>query len=630
MKKFLVFIVFAFVLISVHSQAKRDSLVVLLKQNINDTIRINTLCELSSRNITNNIDQRLFWLFEALTIADNNNLSEKSALVNMLIGRTYMENSDSLNGFKYFKYADKYYKEKGSNQEQVMMMLNYGFAYASLNCNDKGIEYYYKALVITDEDEKKAHIYCLLGSSYIYLGDYELALKNLFKGSVLAEKTGSQIILTEINMNLGGIYYILKDYDKALTYFTSAAEEKQKIGDTESLVVLYHNIGSLLCSLKKNDEATAVFQKALLLAKEIDDKQSISAILGQLGVVSADKGDNEKAIAFFKEAISNDVANKNPSLYSNLGQAYQDTGNYDLAIANYKKGIDIAVEKKQLESVKNIAKKISYYYRNKRDYKKSLEFQDVYLEMKDSLLNEQIVNRINEVQNKHKYEKQANKILVLEKENEIKELRLSRKNSQIILLILGSFLFVSVIILLIQRYKYIKKRSSILILQQEKIHLQEKELLELEQKNLESQLNKKNNELASHIMQVSEKNSFFEQMIQKLLDLSKYLKKENQNKLDNLISELRANTQNDIWQEFDIRFTEIQQDFYEKLNSKHPDLSTAERRLCAFLRMNMTSKEIANITHQSPGSIDTARSRLRKKLNITDPNINLNTFISNI
>jgi DNA-binding CsgD family transcriptional regulator len=71
-----------------------------------------------------------------------------------------------------------------------------------------------------------------------------------------------------------------------------------------------------------------------------------------------------------------------------------------------------------------------------------------------------------------------------------------------------------------------------------------------------------------------------------------------------------------IWKEFEICFENVYNDFYTKLNEKLPDITLREKRLCAFLKMNMCTKEIAAITFQTPNSIDVAKHRLRKKIGI--------------
>jgi len=69
--------------------------------------------------------------------------------------------------------------------------------------------------------------------------------------------------------------------------------------------------------------------------------------------------------------------------------------------------------------------------------------------------------------------------------------------------------------------------------------------------------------------------------------------------------------------------------FYNTLNSKFPDLTPNELKLCAFLRLNMSTKEIAAITYQSYNSLSTARYRLRKKLGL-DEHTNLITYLNQL
>jgi DNA-binding CsgD family transcriptional regulator len=66
------------------------------------------------------------------------------------------------------------------------------------------------------------------------------------------------------------------------------------------------------------------------------------------------------------------------------------------------------------------------------------------------------------------------------------------------------------------------------------------------------------------------------------------------------------------------------------LRKQYPQLSPADEKLCAFLRLNMSSKEIAAITQQSIKSVEVARARLRKKLNLTNTSSNLVTHLSNL
>jgi len=95
------------------------------------------------------------------------------------------------------------------------------------------------------------------------------------------------------------------------------------------------------------------------------------------------------------------------------------------------------------------------------------------------------------------------------------------------------------------------------------------------------------------------------------------------------ISKFNLRSDENFWQEFGSRFENVYETFYLKLNQLFPELTSGEKKLCAFLRLNLSSKDIAAITFKDPQSIDMARYRLRKKLNLKQEE-NLIEFLMNI
>ena len=87
-------------------------------------------------------------------------------------------------------------------------------------------------------------------------------------------------------------------------------------------------------------------------------------------------------------------------------------------------------------------------------------------------------------------------------------------------------------------------------------------------------------------------------------------------KLLGAISKLKSLIQGQEWKEFELRFEEEHGKFRESLIKKHPELTPNEIKLCTFLRLDMSSKEISEITQQSVRALETARSRMRKKLGL--------------
>ena len=79
---------------------------------------------------------------------------------------------------------------------------------------------------------------------------------------------------------------------------------------------------------------------------------------------------------------------------------------------------------------------------------------------------------------------------------------------------------------------------------------------------------------------------------------------------------------------FEINFDKSHQEFYEKLSKNYPNLTSKDLRLCAYLKMNLSSKEIAPLLGISSQSVDVSRHRLRKKLNLGSKDNLTNILIS--
>lgn len=145
-------------------------------------------------------------------------------------------------------------------------------------------------------------------------------------------------------------------------------------------------------------------------------------------------------------------------------------------------------------------------------------------------------------------------------------------------------------------------------------------------------LEQKNKELALHAMYLRKNSEFGTQLIKMLNELDKAMEDNNgaaHNQLKQIVQEVSVNNNQHIVKHFEDYFVELNPGYTSKLLQQFPKLSPAEIRLSIFLRMNMSSKDIANILCQSNDSIKVARKRLRKKLNLKSKE-NLTTFLMSI
>lgn len=152
----------------------------------------------------------------------------------------------------------------------------------------------------------------------------------------------------------------------------------------------------------------------------------------------------------------------------------------------------------------------------------------------------------------------------------------------------------------------------------------------VEKKSLQEELELQNREMTTKMMYLLKKNEFLNTIAERLTEIKRKALPENQKAIQKLIVEMRQKKDDDIWNEFEAYFTKVNPEFYSKLNQLFPDLTPNEKKLCAFLRLNMSTKDISSITYQSVNSIAVSRSRLRKKLNIQGEDKKLINFLSTI
>jgi len=139
----------------------------------------------------------------------------------------------------------------------------------------------------------------------------------------------------------------------------------------------------------------------------------------------------------------------------------------------------------------------------------------------------------------------------------------------------------------------------------------------------------KNRELATIAMNILQNNEFNIKIFEKIKNIEKDYATENKElsiKLKSINKEIALKIKGEAWQHFDNYFKKVHPDFSKNLIFKFPALSPAELKLASFLRLKLSTKEIASITFLTPDSIKTARNRLRKKLNLNSGQ-NLTTFL---
>lgn len=164
-------------------------------------------------------------------------------------------------------------------------------------------------------------------------------------------------------------------------------------------------------------------------------------------------------------------------------------------------------------------------------------------------------------------------------------------------------------------------------LQQDNI-IAEQELVRLRNEQLTTNMRHKNKELANATYHIIQKNKFLNKLKDELSGLSNKAKSElveqELRKISRKIDKDIHHEQN--WKVFNKYFDDVHQDFMNQLKEKHPDLTPKDLRLCGYLRMNISTKEIAPLLNISVRGVEISRYRLRKKLSL-DRDENLTEYL---
>ncbi len=480
---------------------------------------------------------------------------------------------------------------------------------------------------IDEMDSFKIHIYNNIGRINVVQGNYDKGMANFIEALKLSEKNNYFFHLIIIRVNLGALYDRQKSYDEAFEQYNlalSLIDEKMKQDSSPNVHIFKSNIYNNIANIYSEKKDTVNMIKAYVMALEenalIDDMETKSIILNNLGKSYIDQGDAKRGKSHIDEALSikkklNDVKGM-AQCYRNLGYYFYTFSNYDSAIFYYNLGLESSLNSNTLKDIVDMYDGLANSYEGLNQTAEALEFYKLYKSYSDSLYNDTKAIEITRLQNTYEFEKEQEK-LMLEQKNQVLKLVLS--------------IGILMLLVLLAMFIVFFQRSKIKNSQLRNDHLELQQIsLQLQAKNLNMELDHKSKELTTTVLYLFKKNELITHIIEELYELKNRMLPENKTLLNRIVKSLNGLTTDNSWSEFETRFNEVHNDFYVVLQNQFPDITPNERKLCAFLKLNMTSKEISSLTGQSIRSIDVARTRLRKKLNLTNSTVNLVDFLSDL
>jgi tetratricopeptide (TPR) repeat protein len=517
--------------------------------------------------------------------------------------------------------------ESDSSKVSITIELSQFYAASDLS---KALEYAENAVELA---EKAANAEMLskslnnIGNVCFNQGFFELALTHYYRYLEIQKSLKNENGIAKALINIGAISLNMENFEQAKDKFTEALktfkELERKSGNkkyTVEIITIYNNMGIACQNLKEYKQAENYYQIGIDLAQKDHVNSSLLANLyNNLASLLLDKKQIDNAYYPIRDALAIrlQIGDKNGEAQSYRMYAiyYVEKGNTATALEYLYKGYTLARSIGNISLQSNLVSKLFVEYDKMGKSDSALKYH-IILRSLEAEMNNQATQR------------ELTRMEVTSQFKEKEQLReLEQKKRENRYLAIGSGLIVSIAILGLL-FLLSQNRLKRLRLQKDITDLASKNLA-LEKAALQNELDLRNRELTTNVMYLVQKNEFITDIAEQLISVKKSLSENNSQVVDRLINDLKSNRDDKFWKEFEIRFSEVHQDFYSRLNERFPDLTPNEKKLAAFLRLNMTTKDISTITFQLPDSIKTARSRLRKKLGLPQE-ANIIAFLESI
>ncbi len=433
------------------------------------------------------------------------------------------------------------------------------------------------------------------------------------------EKSGDEKAVSTALLNIGVVLKMVNEYDKALSYILRSTSIEELLQQKSALVVRYYNLAGLYLDMGQNDKALEYCNRIHTVAQEIGSRPFEAECDYIFGKYYYSEKKYGLADEYLTKASAKASETNNRPLIANICLLHAKTlmhqQNYPGAVTHGKKAYSIAEELNLVPAQRDASSLLSEAYEKSGNALAALRWYKTTMAHTDSLSFYNQRQEISRIEARYNYEKKEKENELLRNKAYLQEQKLRIRNIITLTLVTITGLSLVIILLLFRR----NRDAKLLYQQQELINLQHLQ-------ELEGELDGKKRELASKMLFLNQKNELISRLIKRLQEIQQS-PDNNNDELLSIVNELRIDAPQSNWREFETQFTQVHPGFYQRLYDKHPELTSYEQRICAFLRMNLNTREISAITGRSPKSIEVTRSRIRQKLNLKRDD-NLSSFLA--
>ena len=351
-----------------------------------------------------------------------------------------------------------------------------------------------------DYQKGRAESYAWLGYLVQGKGYISLSLEYSNKSLKIFEEIGNKKAIATALSNIGFIYKNQGIIKEALDYYSRSVKIKEEIGDKIGLAQALNNLGIIHENQGKTTEALNYHNRSLKIGEEIGDKKGIATSLTRIGMIYYNQGKIKEALDYYNRSlnIQKEIGNKEgiAVLLNNIGIIHIDQGELKEALAHGLESLTISEEIGYPDNIGQASSLLSEVYEKQGKGMKALEMYKLYIQMHDSIYNQEIQKAATQQQAKYAYEKQKSIddaahdiLLAIEQEEKEKQQILT------VAIAVGLVLVVIFLIFVFNRLRITRKQK--VVIEQQKIEVeQQKEVVEL----AHDELAEKNQEIMDSII----------------------------------------------------------------------------------------------------------------------------------
>lgn len=510
-----------------------------------------------------------------------------------LIARGYFQEGLFHQALQHHVEALEQYRKLNDSLKIAGAYQNLGEDYRLLYEAGNAVKYYLKALQIYEKGghtDKIASIHNNIGITQRNTGGYQEALKSFNKALDYTGNDSLNLFRTMVLNNIGNVYLNLENYEKASQYHLKALRIRRKIGNAYYISGSLLNLALIKHNTKAYPEALDYFQEVIEISKEIKDSYTL-------------------ALAYYS-----------------MGNSLLKSGRADSASAALNKAFEIAKPQGNLLLLTEIYGLLADVAQKKGSSQQALEYELQKYRYQDTINQKEKDQELARLQTQFQTVQKEREIELLQKENELAAVWRNMLLSGLLLAVVIIFLIFWIFRIRIRKKKVILKKQAELHQKREQLRNVELEKVQLKEQQLQMELDYKSRQLTTHTLNIIQKNKMFEELQGKLHELGN-ANGQRTSKLHEINRFINYSLDIDRdWEEFRSYFDQVNNNFFIELKQNYRELSPADLRLAALVKLNMSIKEAAAVLNISPGSVKTARYRLRKKLSLPK-DTDLNDFL---